>query len=278
MTGDTWMSERNYALAPSVETKELQMGWWGSQLSDSQGYFVDPYPTLRVLFYEKAIELVRVAGDSQRGEYPVDFIIRVYDDLENILSEQTIIGNTSIARDISIPENPTNATKIELTILKWSHPGKQAKIVELKDTVSVLEIFPDECFRKDNPARWLEVANYIEVEYQPIDTNGQALERERVIVEDEANIAENGLLKFTLPPNPFVQTPEMARDIADRLLEIYKEPRRNLEMEWRGNPALLLGNIVSVIDSREQTNYRVAKQEIDYTGGLRTSMTGRRVL
>jgi len=69
----------------------------------------------------------------------------------------------------------------------------------------------------------------------------------------------------------------MAEEIAGRLLEIFKDPRRNLELDWRGNPAVLLGNVVSVVDSREKNDYKVARQEIEYTGALYARLTGRRL-
>ena len=69
----------------------------------------------------------------------------------------------------------------------------------------------------------------------------------------------------------------MAEEIARRLLEIFKDPRRNLELDWRGNPAVLLGNVVSVIDSREKNDYKVVRQEIEYTGALYARLTGRRL-
>jgi len=273
----SWDLGGEYVLAPEIETPGLQMGWWGRQLSDENGYFKEPYTTLFILFFEKSIEMLRVVGDNRREEYPVDFIVRVYDGLENLLSEQTITNNTSIIVEVPIPENPTNATKAELIITRWSHPGRQAKIVEFSDVVNKYEIGPDDYFRKDNPPKYAETTNYVVVKTQPIDSNGDKLPEGKVVAMDEKSITENGLLSFELPVNPLIQTEEMAQDIADRLLEKYKEPRRNLEMEWRGNPALLLGDRVLVTDSREINEYRIARQEIDFAGTLTAKLTGRRV-
>ena len=98
-----------------------------------------------------------------------------------------------------------------------------------------------------------------------------------MIVKDEDSIIKNGLLKYSLQSNPLIQTEERALDIANRLLEGYSNPRRDLDLEWRGNPALALGDTVSVIDNKEINDYKVVKQELEYTGYLRAKLSGRRV-
>src|SRR5690606_8004436 len=161
----------------------------------------------------------------------------IYDN-DYLLSMQQVTGNDQVVSTVVIPENPTNAAKIELSIQKWSHPGRQAKILEFLNTVYKLEISPNDYFSKDNPSRYAEVANYIVVETQPMDSNGNKLPGVKVIAKDDESITENGLLPYEFPGNPLVQTVEMAEEIAGRLLRTFKDPRRNLELDWRGNPAL----------------------------------------
>jgi hypothetical protein len=271
----SWELDGTYSLAS--ETEGPQMGWWGKQLSGLDGSFAEPYPTLTVTFLDRAIEAVKVVGDSARGEYPVDFTVRIFDGNDNLLLEQQVTGNAQVTTVVLIPENPTNAAKIELSIQKWSHPGRQAKILEFLNMIYKLEISPDAYFSKDNPLRYAEVANYIVVETQPVDSNGNKLPGVKIIAKDDESITENGLLSFEFPENPLVQTVEMAEEIAGRLLEIFKDPRRNLELDWRGNPALLLGNVITVVDSREKNDYKVVRQEIEYDGTLRARLTGRRM-
>lgn len=272
----SWVLDGSFILAPEVEGP--QMGWWGKQLAGADGSFVEPYPTLTVSFHERAIEAVKVVGDSARVEYPVDYTIRIYDSNGNVLSAREVTENNQVENITPIPENPTNATKIELEIHKWSHPGRQVKILEFINTLQKLEITPEDYFRKDNPAQYKEVANYITVRTQPVDANGEELDGETIVAKDNQSITENGKLPFEFPDNPLVQTTEMAREIADRLLQLYKDPRRNLSLEWRGNPALLLGNIVTVTDNRERNEYKVVKQELQYSGALRARLDGRRML
>ena len=112
----------------------------------------------------------------------------------------------------------------------------------------------------------------------PLEIKG----RELIVIQDDASIKEHGLIKFTFPKNPLVQRVATAEMIAGYILFLYKNPRQNIELDWRGNPALELGDVVCVpeyqrdgIDTRGF--YIVVKQEIEWDGGLRAKLTGRRV-
>ena len=96
--------------------------------------------------------------------------------------------------------------------------------------------------------------------------------KERAIARDETSITENGVLRYEFPANPLVQTLSQAQAIADTLLASVKEPRRDIEVEWRGNPALLLGDRVTV----KGKDYHVIRQELDWRGYLSARLTGRR--
>jgi hypothetical protein len=98
--------------------------------------------------------------------------------------------------------------------------------------------------------------------------------KERAIARDDASILENGVLRFEFPANPLVQKLDQAQAIADTLLASVKDPRRDIEVDWRGNPALLLGDRVTV----KGKDYHVIRQEIDWQGYLSARLTGRRAL
>ena len=106
----------------------------------------------------------------------------------------------------------------------------------------------------------------------------KVVNKEKVIAKDEASIAENGLLKYEFPANPLVQSSAMAQTIANRLLGMFKDSRRDLEMEWRGNPALLLNDIVIVPDYKDERGYfYVVRNELEFAGALRARLSGRRI-
>ncbi|WFA10326.1 hypothetical protein [Tissierella sp. Yu-01] len=271
----SWNLEGNNILAGD---ENIQLGWWGKQLSNVNGYFVAPYPKAILSFQPKAIEAIKVVGDEFRKEYPVDYTITIYDSLDNVLSQQNIVGNTDIRSEVEIPENPTNVVKIELEITKWSHPGRQVKILEFIDILKIIEIPPKDYFTKNNPVRYSDMINYVEVEAQPIDAEGNKLDIIKVIAKDDENISQNGLGKFTLKSNSLIQTEEMACNIANRLLESFKIPRRNLDLDWRGNPAVLLRDTISLLEKKETNLYKVTKHELEFSGGLRARLSGRRVI
>lgn len=226
---------------------------------------------------------------------------------------------------------------------------------------SELEITMDDYFKKDNPVRWSEIANHIEVETQPLlpeemqeiyrdnepvsiaagqpvsmtimynhspcinpaarlegadeQSNpppgcgiekityyawgadvkitspasgtfvlvieGQPLKvmnQQKIVARDEDSIKEHGVVQHTFPANPYVQTAATARLIADRLLASFKDPRRDLDLTWRGNPALELADRITVPDFKGTglADFHVTQQTLDYTGGLRCTLKGRR--
>jgi hypothetical protein len=112
----------------------------------------------------------------------------------------------------------------------------------------------------------------------PLEVRSQQV----VTKEDEVSIAENGLKSYDFPDNPLVQSTSVAQVIADNLLAVYSPARRDVELDWRGNPALELGDVVCVpeyqrdgIDARG--HYVVVQQEFEWDGGLRAKLTGRRI-
>jgi hypothetical protein len=97
--------------------------------------------------------------------------------------------------------------------------------------------------------------------------------KERAVARDETSITENGVLRFEFPANPLVQKLDQAQAIADALLASVKDPRRDIEVDWRGNPALELGDRVTV----KGKDYHVIRQEIEWAGALSARLTGRKV-
>jgi len=103
---------------------------------------------------------------------------------------------------------------------------------------------------------------------------------ERVMVADAKSQALNGRLVYAFPENHLIQTRAQARTIAQALLASFKDPRRDIEMEWRGNPALELGDLIAVVTDAERdrrSEYAVIRQELDWAGYLRARLTGRRI-
>lgn len=102
-----------------------------------------------------------------------------------------------------------------------------------------------------------------------------------ITAKDDGSIRDNGLIEFKFPDNPLVQTPEIADKIANQLLA-FSIPRRDVSVEWRGNPALMLADKIQVpeyqkglIDKRGL--FYIIRQNYVFDGGMRTTTEGRKI-
>jgi hypothetical protein len=129
----SWVLDGTYYLCPESPS-DGQMGWWGSTLAGVGGVFGAPLPTLTVEFVARPIHALRVVGDSARGEYPVDFTVTLYDAVGGVLHTEAVVGNALVdwALDIDLV---VDCTKMTLVISKWSHPGRQVKILEFYTSI-----------------------------------------------------------------------------------------------------------------------------------------------
>lgn len=131
---DNWILGEPWRLMPDSPDQH-QVGWWGEQLADVNGDFAPPYPQLTVTHVPRPIHTLLVVGDSARREYPVDFKVELFS-LDNILLySKTVSGNSEIEWSLELPSPILNVAKQVLTITKWSHPGKQVKIVEFFSSI-----------------------------------------------------------------------------------------------------------------------------------------------
>lgn len=132
----SWVLGQDWALAPRPDEAQFkQMGWWGSQLAGTGGAFAAPYPALTVTHFSRPVRRLIVSGDSKRGEWPVDFSIKLYGEGDELLHTETVIGNTEMHWSKQLEEYVTGVIKQELIITKWSHEGRQVKILEFITSV-----------------------------------------------------------------------------------------------------------------------------------------------
>lgn len=134
----SWLLDGTWHLCPDRLADALcsQMGWWSAQVSGPDGSFTDPFPEIEASFSARALHSINIAGDVQRGEYPVDFTIQVFNEAD-LVYIQTIAGNDKVYWDIDLTGlNITSITKIKLTISKWSKGGTNSKIVEFFATLN----------------------------------------------------------------------------------------------------------------------------------------------
>lgn len=121
--GDDWWP------APG-DPKRGQMGWWGSTLAGEGGAFSAPYPTLTITHLPRPARTLKVVGDDMRQEYPVDFDILLYAQDNTLLKTVTVTGNTEVKWSQPLAPWVLDVAKQELVVKKWSHAGRQVKILE----------------------------------------------------------------------------------------------------------------------------------------------------
>lgn len=104
------------------------VGWWGTTLSDADGY-LDPTPQITVDFQERrSMHKLQVVGDALLDEYPVDFVLELYDGGTLVYTE-TVFGNTQAAWTKQLPQ-VYDITKYVLTVFRINKPGRTVKILE----------------------------------------------------------------------------------------------------------------------------------------------------
>jgi hypothetical protein len=137
----TWdLTSGEYHLAPSADQlTQQQFGWWGAQFCDQDGYFASPYPTLTVRHLPRPIRQLKVVSDTARGEYPVDFTIKLYAQDDTLLKTETVTGNDQVSWQKALETQVLDVAKQVLEITKWSLPGTCAKIVEF--FTSIREVY-----------------------------------------------------------------------------------------------------------------------------------------
>jgi len=137
----TWdLTSGEYHLAPSPGMlSQYQMGWWGAQFAGAGGLFVTPYPALTVTHLPRPIRQLKVVGDTARGEYPVDFEIKLYAQNDTLLKTETVTGNDQVNWSKTLEPQVLDVAKQVLTITKWSHAGRCAKIIEF--FTSIREVY-----------------------------------------------------------------------------------------------------------------------------------------
>lgn len=137
----TWdLASGEYHLAPSADQlAQRQFGWWGAQFCDQDGYFASPYPTLTVRHSPRPMRQLKVVGDTARGEYPVDFTVKLYGPDDTLLKTETVTGNDQVSWQKALEPQVPDVAKQVLEITKWSLPGTCVKIIEF--FTSIREVY-----------------------------------------------------------------------------------------------------------------------------------------
>lgn len=115
----------------TLEKSQYQVGWYGNTASGAGGVFSSP-PTLTVDFDPRPVFAIYIVGEPTILQYPVDFSIQIYNS-SSLITTIIVTDNDELEfmRDVYV----STATRIVLTISKWSAVGTCAKIVEFYTSV-----------------------------------------------------------------------------------------------------------------------------------------------
>lgn len=92
---------------------------------------------------------------------------------------------------------------------------------------------------------------------------------------DESSIIEFGEKVFEFPDNQLIQDYDVALSVANQVLSSFASARRDLSQEWRGDPAMELGDCITTDASRTNTeDYWLIRQKLVWDGTLRASHDG----
>lgn len=105
---------------------------------------------------------------------------------------------------------------------------------------------------------------------------------ETIEAQDDESILENGFLRYEFPKNHLIQSRDIAQRIVDKLLESYKLPRKDIELDWRGDPSLVLTDSILVPEYKKgavdkRAVFYIAKQNLEYDGTLLAKTDGRKL-
>ena len=103
-----------------------QVGWWGAALSDATGSFA----TVQQVIIEETrpVNTLRVVGDEQLNEYPVDFTVELYNG-DTLLYVATVTGNNQVTWQQTL-SSTYDVTKIVVSVTKVNKANRSVKLTE----------------------------------------------------------------------------------------------------------------------------------------------------
>jgi len=114
----------------------------------------------------------------------------------------------------------------------------------------------------------------ISVDGQPITSNNQSF----VYSKDADQIRDNGIIRTSIT-HDFIQTRSYATQLSNTLLSAYLNSIRNVDVYSRGDIALLIGQVIEVIDDKMNTDYKyiTQRQNLKWNGSLSVDISGKKI-
>lgn len=99
------------------------------------------------------------------------------------------------------------------------------------------------------------------------------LSKTQYVTEDTDSINEYGKKTYDFPTNHLVQSFELAKEIGDSLLPLYKDLRKDARIQWPGNTIVEISDLMNVTEFDSDTvttnnDFYIIKQVLKFNGAL----------
>ena len=124
-----WKLDGSFALPLPPEQSNMEVGWWGKGLSDSEG-ILNPIPQIEILFpVVQNIKRFGITFDEPTNNYCTDLEFIVYDSSFNVILNERITNNTSVSPHTR--EGVQNAYIVVIKLYKTNNPFRFPRVSEL---------------------------------------------------------------------------------------------------------------------------------------------------
>lgn len=126
---DYFKLDGSFTIPPRQDQGDFEVGWWSEVLCDSAGVFI-PYQVIEILLAEESSSIgVTITFDPAANEYAADFDIAVYGADDQLIHDESIVGNTA---SIYLMERALEGyKKVVVTIKRWRTGYRRARIAEI---------------------------------------------------------------------------------------------------------------------------------------------------
>lgn len=241
--------------------------------------------------YQDRLGVVRVEGAKFLEENRIESQIDLTRD--DYFSKSQPIAWSQIANNIEVGTNPLRPTVMPEEVYSSNEPepisaGETRTITiyynESPAIETVASLEGDGSITNVNYYAWgagVTVTSSIDGEFSIIVEGKplKVLNRDRIILRDEESIVDNGRIDYKFPDNHLVQRKSVAQKIADGLA-VFSNPRRDVEHDWRGDPAVELADRFTSPDFKDVStaDFHIVSQSLEFDGGLSSTIKGRRAM
>jgi hypothetical protein len=105
---------------------------------------------------------------------------------------------------------------------------------------------------------------------------------EIVTSENAASQLEFGVQRYEIPVNHLVQNLTIAKVATDFILASYRQAYKDVSLDWRGDPSLLLSDVAQAPEYvkgaiNRRASFWIYRQNFSFDGTLRATLDGRKI-